>query len=223
MNNKTNDIRVCRQPIRDRGWAPAGFELLHRRGDESRAVVTDGARATDDVIRLVYGPGGIRIKALGGLPGFVNVDAEMLFSQRVESLPTGRVMLELLETVEVDEHVIARCIQLKNYGYGIALDDFCELRDDLLPLLDVADIVKVDVIQVSGARLDNLVAQLRQFPLHLLAEKVETSQCARHCRNLRFDFFQGYYFDPPGDRFRDCQDWGRDPADGLPGGDDDED
>lgn len=197
MSRRTGDARVWCQPIRDKRCRMAGIELLHRRKDETAACVTDDALATDDVIRLAYNRYAGGCHFLERLPGFVNVDAEMLFSSRVESLPAGRVMLELLESVEVDERIIARCNELKSRGYGIALDDFSEFRKDLLPMLDLADIVKVDMALVDGEDLDELVTRLRRFPLKILAEKVDSSPCAKHCRDLRFDFFQGYYFDRP--------------------------
>lgn len=202
MSKKAGGARVWRQPIRDRRCRVAAFELLHREQDNTEAHVTDDALATDDVIRLAYDDGGARCPALdtmpgSALPGFVNVDAEMLLSSRVESLPMGHVMLELLETVDVDERIVSRCRELKSLGYGIALDDFCEFRPDLVPLLDVADIVKVDVPQVDDDCLDDLVEKLRRFPLRLLAEKIDSSRRARRCRDLHFDFYQGYYFDMP--------------------------
>lgn len=197
MLNKTNDIRVSPQPIRDRKYRVSAFELLHRHGDATEAHITDNALATDQVIHLVYDHSGQRQQLLRGFPGFVNVDAEMLFSSRIESLPTSQVVLELLETVEVDERVIGRCADLKRRGFHLALDDFCDCRDEYAPLLDLAEIVKVDLPQLDDEHLDALVRELRQFPLQLLAEKVDTSQCAQRCLDLQFDLFQGYYFDPP--------------------------
>lgn len=201
MSRKTRDIHVWRQPIRDRRCRIAAFELLHRERGDSEAHVFDDAVATDDVIRIAYDAGKLGCGSIENLPGFVNVDAEMLLSSRIEVLPMGRVMIELLETIEVDERIIDRCRELKNRGYGIALDDFCVFRPDLVPLLDVVDIVKVDVPQVDDDRLDELVARLRRFPLLLLAEKIDSSQCAQRCRDLHFDLFQGFYFDSPGPTF----------------------
>jgi len=197
MLKKPNDIRVTAQPIRDRKYSVAAFELLHRQGNATVAEITDDALATDQVIRLVYDDHKQGQQVLSGLIGFINVDAEMLFSTRIESLPANRVMLELLETVEVDERIICRCADLKRRGFHIALDDFCDCRDEYTPLLGLADIVKVDLPRLDDDQLDSLVKELRHFPLQLLAEKVDSSQCAQRCRELQFDLFQGYYFDPP--------------------------
>lgn len=197
MLKKSTDIRVATQPIRDRKYSVAAFELLHRRGSATVAEITDDALATDQVIHLVFDGHKQGQQVLSGRIGFINVDAEMLFSTRIESLPANRVMLELLETVEVDERVICRCADLKRLGFHIALDDFCDCRDEFTPLLDLADIVKVDLPRLDDDQLESLVKELRHFPLQLLAEKVDSSQCAQRCRDLQFDLFQGYYFDPP--------------------------
>ena len=197
MLKKTNDIRVMAQPIRDRKYQVAAFELLHRRGEATVAQITDEAQATDQVIHLVYDDNGQSQPALSGFPGFINIDAEMLFSSRIESLPSHRVVLELLETIEVDERIICRCADLKRRGFHIALDDICDCRDEYTPLLDLADIVKVDLPNLDDDQLESLVKELRHFHLQLLAEKVDSSQCAQRCLDLQFDLFQGYYFDPP--------------------------
>lgn len=197
MTNKTNDIRVSAQPIRDRKYHVAAFELLHRHGDATEAQITDDAQATDQVIHLVYDDEKQSQQVLSGHPGFINIDAEMLFSSRIESLPTNGVVLELLETVEIDERIICRCAELKRRGFHIALDDFCDYQDEYAPLLDLADIVKVDLPRLDDEHLESLVKELRHFHLQLLAEKVDSSQCAQRCQELQFDLFQGYYFDPP--------------------------
>lgn len=197
MSTTHSDIRVSPQPIRDRKGRVAAFELLHRHGDAIAAQITDDALATDDVIRLTYDNGGQGRQMLRGRPGFINVDAEMLFSSRIESLPSRQVVLELLETVEIDESVICRCADLKRRGFHLALDDVCDYRDDHAPLLALADIVKVDLPGLDDEHLEALVRDLRHFPLQLLAEKVDSSQCAQRCMDLQFDLFQGYLFDPP--------------------------
>lgn len=197
MSMTNSDIRVSPQPIRNRKSRVAAFELLHRRGDAIAAQITDDALATDEVIHLMYDKGGHGQQILRGLPGFINVDAEMLFSSRIESLPTNQVVLEILETVQVDERVICRCADLRRRGFHLALDDVCDCRNECTPLLELADIVKVDLLSLDDEHLEMLVSELRQFSLQLLAEKVDSIQCAQRCVDLQFDLFQGYYFDPP--------------------------
>jgi EAL and modified HD-GYP domain-containing signal transduction protein len=134
---------------------------------------------------------------LGKHKGFINMDAKLLYSDTIELLPREQVVLELLETVVIDDAVIARCLELKAMGFTLALDDILELHDGIRPLLDIVDIVKLDLVEIDPARLPALIKSLRQYPVKLLAEKVEEREQARDCMEMGFDLFQGYYFAHP--------------------------
>jgi EAL and modified HD-GYP domain-containing signal transduction protein len=202
MSQSNQDVFIGRQPIFDRRRHTVAYELLYRGNDASdasdagAAAVTDDALATAQVLRRAFRGLGVAT-VLGPCKGFVNVDAEMLASRRIEALPPEQVVLELLETVEVDERVIARCAQLKRKGYRIALDDFTRVCEGHEPLLELADVVKVDVLAMDHAALAALVRRLRLYPARLLAEKVDSVERARHCLALGFDLFQGFLFGRP--------------------------
>lgn len=86
---------------------------------------------------------------------------------------------------------------LSRGGHLIALDDFV-LDDGLEPLVELADIVKVDVLELSQDEVRSQVEKLRRIKkLKLLAEKVETNEDYQFCRRLGFDYFQGYFFSKP--------------------------
>ncbi|NMG44936.1 EAL domain-containing protein [Aromatoleum toluvorans] len=191
-----NDIFLARQPIFDRQRKVAAYELLFREDQSGEARVTDDARATAQVIARAFGRLGLN-SVIGGSTGFVNVDAEMLMSGRIEKLPRERVVLELLETIEIDCAVLERCAELKHLGYRLALDDVCAVSREMEPLLDIVDVVKLDILQVDPAALEQLVRRLRLHPAKLLAEKVDTLERARRCLALGFDLFQGYLFARP--------------------------
>ncbi len=193
----TSDVFLGRQPIRDRGGFAIGHELLFR-SDESpaEARVRDDALATARVILTAFRRLGIRT-VVGRSLAFVNVDAEMLASRSIESLPARQVVLEILESVEIDERVLCRCEALKRLGFRLALDDVWGVSEALEPMLDLVDIVKVDVNRLDAGTLTRLVERLRLRPPRLLAEKVETSERARECLALGFHYFQGFYFDTP--------------------------
>jgi c-di-GMP-related signal transduction protein len=191
-----NDVFLARQPIIDRSRHVVAYELLFREDESGEARITDDARATAQLIRRAFRQVGLN-SVIGGCAGFVNVDAEMLMSPRVEALPRDRVVLELLETVSVDCAIVERCAELKHLGFRLALDDVCALGEELEPLLDIVEIVKIDVLQVAPAALGELVRRLRLHPAKLLAEKVDTLERARQCDALGFDLFQGYFFARP--------------------------
>ena len=191
----TTEIFLGRQPILDRDQRVVAFELLFRSGRTQAAGVTDDMQATASVIQHAFSEMGAQA-VLGPHLGFINVNAEMLLSDLVEILPREQVVLELLETVTVTDAVVARCHALKQMGYRIALDDFV-FDDSYRPLLALADIVKIDLLQHTDDALRALVEHLRQWPVKLLAEKIDSIEQADFCRTLGFELFQGYYFAKP--------------------------
>lgn len=187
---------LARQPILDRNESLCAFELLYRSGNNAAAEVADDTHATAQVMLNVFGEMGIA-EVLGAHKGFINLDAKFLYSDTVELLPRQQVVLELLETVVIDDAVIARCYELKAMGFSLALDDVLGLDDEIKPLLDVVEVVKLDLTQIDPVRLPALVKSLKQYPVKLLAEKVENREQARRCMEMGFDLFQGYYFARP--------------------------
>jgi EAL and modified HD-GYP domain-containing signal transduction protein len=67
----------------------------------------------------------------------------------------------------------------------------------LQPLVNIADIVKLDLSLVDDTRLPDVVKDLKRPGLTLLAEKVETAAQFTRCLQLGFDLFQGYHFAKP--------------------------
>jgi c-di-GMP-related signal transduction protein len=189
------DIFLGRQPILDRDQRIVAYELLFRLGHTTDADVTDDMAATASVIHHAFSEMGVQT-VLGTQLGFINVSTEMLLSDLLELLPREQVVLELLETIVVTDAVVERCQALKQLGFTLALDDFV-YDDSYLPLLDLVDIVKVDILLHSRDELQTVVTQLKQWPVKLLAEKVDSAEQATYCQSLGFDLFQGYYFARP--------------------------
>jgi len=105
-------------------------------------------------------------------------------------------VLEILEDIVPDAELIESVKNLKKAGYKIALDDVV-YHPDLIPLLELASIVKVELPQIPRSEWGEHVRTLRQWPVKLLAEKVETQEEFELCRDLGFDFFQGYFLSKP--------------------------
>ena len=106
------------------------------------------------------------------------------------------MVVELLETVEPDNEALNACRELKQHGYLIALDDFV-LRPDYEPLISVADIIKVDFLQVKGEERKKVSQSLVRSKVRLLAEKVETMDDFREAVQLGYTYFQGFFFSKP--------------------------
>lgn len=188
---------LARQPILDRSEKLCAFELLFRPSVASTAAdVADNTYATAQVMLNAFGEIGIA-NILGTYKGFVNLGAKFLYSDTVELLSKQQVVLELLESIVIDSAIVARCHELKAMGFSLALDDVLELNDEIIPLLDVVDIIKLDLTQIAPSLLPKVVQKLKRYPAKLLAEKVENREQARLCMEMGFDLFQGYYFARP--------------------------
>ncbi|MBK6631016.1 MAG: EAL domain-containing protein [Betaproteobacteria bacterium] len=191
-----HDIFIGRQPILDREQQLYAYELLFRHSTQNSAQITDDLAATATVLSNVLSEFGLEA-ALGPYLGFVNLDTRMLMSDAVEMLQCEKFVLEVLETVEITPEVVARCRELKDMGFILALDDFIALEERHKPLLELADIVKVDLMRMDESALVRTVQSLRPWKVRLLAEKVDDEAQAKRCRDLGFELFQGYYFAKP--------------------------
>jgi len=186
---------VARQPIFDRDECVHAYELLFRgpRGAGEEELDDDVATSTTIVDTFME----IGLDAIvGRRPAWVNVGRDFLLRDLARALPAGRVALEVLEDVLVDAALLATIDGLARDGYRIVLDDFV-FRPELTPLVERADAVKLDVLALGEDGLRAHVGALRPFGVELVAEKVETREQLALCRELGFDYFQGYAFCRP--------------------------
>jgi c-di-GMP-related signal transduction protein len=191
----TEKFFLGRQPILDRKQRIVGYEFLFRSADIAYANITDYRHAGYSVIMSALTVFGFR-DVLGKHKGFFNVPAELLMSDVLEILPREQIVIELLETIEFTDEVVARCRELKDKGFSLALDD--HIYDPLYaPLYQLVDYVKVDIQQVPHSELADMVRMLKHQPVILLAEKVEDAEQFKNCLDLGFQLFQGYFFARP--------------------------
>jgi hypothetical protein len=113
---------VARQPILTKDEKVFGYELLFRDGVENYFRSSDpeaASRSTLDTSMLM----GLDVLC-DGRRAFINCTREMLLKDYITLVPSNQTVVEVLETVEADDLVMAACQRLKEAGYMIALDDF---------------------------------------------------------------------------------------------------
>ncbi len=192
------NIFIGRQPILDRNGRLFGYELLHRARRESRCAHDDRSdgdqRTADLLLKAVWEIGIPRIS--GAHRSFINMTRNLLMNPAFDALPSGGIVLEVLEDVPVDPALLERVSMLRARGFEIALDDFVYSPDkDALVML--AHIVKIDVLALDAAELERNVRLLQPRGVRLLAEKVEDAATYERALALGFDYFQGYHFARP--------------------------
>lgn len=188
-------IFIGRQPILDRAGNLYAYELLHRRGDNDCAIDEDGDRMSSDMLLNAALEVGIK-KINAACPVFINVTRNIILKGGLETLPSERLGLEVLETVSVDAPLLERLRILRGRGFTIALDDYV-YSSERAALIDHADIVKLDVLALDESSLERHVGLLKGRGVRLLAEKVETRAMHARALALGFDLFQGYFFARP--------------------------
>ena len=184
-----------RQPILDIKQEIVGYELLFRSADIGWSDYDNQDHASISVISSVLSNFGLK-EVLGEKTGFINITEEVLQSDMVEVLPREQVVLELLESIPLNERNRKRAMELKAKGFRLALDDhiYSHKYSDMYQFVDV---IKINLLDVSSTELPGMAASLQQFPVTLLAECVETMEQFRDCLELNFKLFQGYFFARP--------------------------
>ncbi len=186
---------VARQPIFDTSMKVWGYELLYRHAAGAlTAEVGDGDAATAKII-----VDGVIIGRAGLLPvekTLVNFPSNLLLKGFGFALPPENCIIEILESVLPTPEVLKALYDLKAAGYTLALDDFVG-QPELEPFLDLADIVKVDVLDTPAELLPKIAARLVDPKRLLLAEKVENREMVELTKSMGFNLFQGYFFCRP--------------------------
>jgi len=190
-----HDIFVGRQPIYGRRLELHAYELLYRGADVDYADFTEGDRATSHVLLNTFTEFGLE-RIVGGHLAFINLTRGFIVGEYPLPVPRTQVVLEVLEEVEPDEQVLAGLADLRRRGFKIALDDFV-YRPEREPMLALADIIKVDILGLDHAEIRARFQQLKPRGIKLLAEKIETREQFELCRDMGFDYFQGYFLAKP--------------------------
>jgi EAL and modified HD-GYP domain-containing signal transduction protein len=189
------DVFLARQPIFDRRQKVYGYELLFRAGIENVFRDVDPGRATATSIANAFLVLGLE-SLIADTQAFINMPRDLLVGDYALVLPRDRTVVEILETVEPDAEVVEACRRLKRAGYLLALDDYVDSAA-WRPLVQLADIVKVDVLSTTEEQQRALVKELARRGLRLLAEKVETADTFAAAAEMGYELFQGYFFSRP--------------------------
>lgn len=183
---------VGRQPILRHDSELFAYELLFRDGD---MTALDGCIATANVLTNSLLEIGLD-RIAGKAKVFVNVTRNLLLNGDMSCLPPERFVLEILEDVRPDPEVLHSVSRLSDEGFTIALDDYFH-QCDMQPLVELADIVKLELPAIDKQDVASQVGRLKDSGLVVLAEKVETQEEFQRCRDCGCDLFQGYFFCRP--------------------------
>ncbi|MEH7306464.1 EAL and HDOD domain-containing protein [Neobacillus drentensis] len=192
------EVFVARQPIFTKAKDIFAYELLYRNNPDNYFPNISGDAATTDVIINSFINIGVDELSNGKIC-FINFTENLLKSRLPTYLNPNDIVVEILETVTLTEEILELCKELKCKGYKLALDDFVLNKDNpySYPLLELADIVKVDYRDTS-LYMRRIIERLsKKYNYTLLAEKVETQEEFESAIASGYEYFQGYFFSKP--------------------------
>ena len=188
---------MARQPIFSRKKELYGYELLFREGISNYFPDIDGDIATSKVLSGSFLlPGIERLIGFGRRYAFINFTENLLKRKVALLFPKKFLVVEILEDIIPDEDLIEACRYIYHQGYILALDDFF-FRQELTPFIEIAEIIKFDILQSSLEEIRADMEQLSKYKLRFLAEKVEDYGQFREALEMGFSYFQGYFFRRP--------------------------
>ena len=127
---------------------------------------------------------------------------------RIARVPTGRLKLEVTESLLMDDFEGAAAVlaRQRDAGFKIAIDDFGTGYSSLAYLHRLpADTLKIDQSFIRRIETDlpsrNIVAAIgeltQKLGMQVIAEGVENVEQAQAVRDMGFEYAQGYFFSRP--------------------------
>ena len=186
---------IARQPVFNTDESIWGYELLFRAAlEHDTARITNGQSATSQVI--IDGYSAIKSTVSDEHKILINYPRTMILTGAPLLLPKEHCIVEILETVKPEKKILSALEHIKSRGYTLALDDFVG-EPGFEPFLEIADIVKVDVLGMSQEKIEQVYGELGKYDFKILAEKVEDQGVFDFTKSLGFDLFQGFFFARP--------------------------
>ncbi|MFQ3248631.1 MAG: EAL and modified HD-GYP domain-containing signal transduction protein [Glaciecola sp.] len=187
---------IARQPILDKDQDLFAYELLFR--DGAYGAYPEHEPNKSELISTRFNTLGID-EISGDQRAFINFLPETVINRFPQELSSDNIIVELTQNPAVNTSLLNACESLKNSGYQIALNDN-RLQSAVLSPYPYIDIVKVDITKVSDQLLEKHVPLLAASGIQLVAEQVSSLDQFAMCRDLGFDYFQGYFFTQPDTR-----------------------
>lgn len=195
MEAQTENTYVARQTIVGVNRNTMGYELLFRDGSNNAFPNIPLDEATSRLIVESHLDLGIE-KLVGSHKAFINFSEKSLLNKFPLVFDNKQIVVEILEAVNPTEDVVQACRDLVEGGYTLALDDH-DFSDKWDHVGELIEIVKIDISSLSKADLELRVESLSLSDKLLIAERVETHEQFSYCKEIGFDYFQGYFFSKP--------------------------
>jgi len=191
---------LARQQIQNINGKIEAYELLFRGQDGYVRVINSNLLATSKVLLNILTHMDFKDVIGKDKRAFVNIDHDVLFSGIVNLLRPKHFVIELLETIEVLDKLIALLKNLKKQGFELALDEFdCtkESYKKYISIIPFMDYIKFDLKGLSEQSSKTFLDHFKKEGKKTIAEKVENLSECKSAISSGFDLYQGYHLRRP--------------------------
>ncbi len=192
----SNYLYIAKQPIYGRDEHIFGYELYYR-NDDQEMTLPDKRLATASVLVNALNQMGLH-SLVGSSKAFINIDAKILLTDIIYTIPKDRFILELNEDIQINQKEYECIKALHTEGYVFALDNvnFTQSHlDNITRVLPNVDYIKIDTTSTDFELLQENISIFENK--QLMAQKIESLFVLNAYKDLGFDYFQGYYLGEP--------------------------
>ncbi len=188
-----SEVFIGRQPILDRQMNVFAYELQFHQG------LNPNKKTLETTVELIEKTEEeIGFQAIAGNHNvMLHLPKELVKVDLLPAIdPDKELVLEIPNDVVKDIEVLRNLKEIKSEGLSIALHDFVD-DESSIKLASISDYVKIDIESHTEVQLKNMLQELHDKGIKVIAEKVETEEMFNYLKKLGFDFFQGYFFTNP--------------------------
>lgn len=186
---------ITKQPILDRHKRTYAYELLSRSHVEGASEPSDLNQELSQVVTDISTF--LDMKHLRrGRRMFISTPPDLLLSGQIGKLAKEEVVIKLTDLTDASPEVVSACEDLKRSGYKLAISIVSD-AGGLLPLIELADFVNVDVLSTPVATQSQLPLQPASPARRFVAERVEHETAFREAQEMGYEYFQGSFLNRP--------------------------
>lgn len=188
-----NPIFVARQPIFDRDRNVFCHEILFRYcADDQCVTLIDDDQATGQVVADGFSLAEQQVSSSSAF--IIKLSKIALLDGTVLALPSNRVIVE--PPRDYDSDSVDALKNLKERGYPIMIRNNGDSVVDS-PLLELADMISVSFQDNTPQHLLNIKKTLNERQMLCIASKLQSWEEFEAAKAMRFDYFQGFFFQRP--------------------------
>ncbi|WP_457750080.1 EAL and HDOD domain-containing protein [Sulfurimonas sp.] len=193
-----DSVYLARQPILNKDEDICQYEILYRDARQKSNVQSNIA-ASATVVTSVLNKFGTKT-LLGVKKAFIKVDEKFLLNDIILTIPKEFFIFSLFTDIRLSKSILNRIDELYQNGYELAIND-TQLNDAFMQkykaIFPKLSFVKVSFDVLDSYNITDLVAQLHDYDIEVIATKIEDIKTYELAKSVGCDCFEGYFFAKP--------------------------